>query len=105
MKVTLTRHASVDRLDRLVALVEYLGVGDIVLEVPDDRHEDTIRCLTSTGIIFVKSITTGAIITGYMAGMDQVHAMYYSANYSKVPSRMYTRVAKNLEKYKFLRKM
>ena len=102
MKVELTYHARVERIDRLTALLVNLELGEIILEAPDERNEGSIRCLTSTGIVLVKSMYTGAIITGYMATMDQLHAMYYSINQREIPRDILRRVKRNATHYSFL---
>lgn len=102
MKVELTYHAKVERIDRLTALIINLELGEIIFEAPDERNEGSVRCLTSTGIILVKSIHTGAIITGYMATMDQLHAMYYSMNQREIPRDILRRVKRNATHYNFL---
>ena len=102
MKVELTYHARVERIDRLTALLVNLELGEIILEAPDERNEGSVRCLTSTGIVLVKSIHTGALITGYMATMDQLHAMYYSINQREIPRDILRRVKRNATHYSFL---
>ena len=102
MKVELTYHARVERIDRLTALLVNLELGEIILEAPDERNEGSVRCLTSTGIVLVKSMYTGAIITGYMATMDQLHAMYYSINQREIPRDILRRVKRNATHYSFL---
>ena len=102
MKVELTYHAKVERIDRLTALIVNLELGEIILEAPDARNEGTTRCLTSTGIIFVKNSATGAIITGYMATISQVLGMYNSMEQREVPRDIIRRVKRNATRYDFL---
>lgn len=105
MEVNLTYHARVERIDRLAAIIECLSVGKIILEVYDKRHKGSILCLTSTGIVLVKSAKDGRIVTGYMANMDQLHAMYYSIGQRHIPPRIFNRVSKNVQLYSFLLEM
>lgn len=101
MKIEMTYHASVERLDRLAACVQYLGMNEIVKEQLDTKHNrNAVRKLTDTGIILVVA-EDGKLITGYMATVAQVASFYDS----KTPSYMMNRVKKNVQKYKFLLKM
>ena len=104
LEINMTRHAVEDRLDRLVACVETLGLGKILLEVPDPhrRQEGVVHQLTATGIVLVVQKKTKTLITGYMGEMQQVYAMYRKAGYEKVPPKIYQRVQKNCSRYSYL---
>ena len=102
MKLSMTYHAREERFDRLSALVDYLGVGEIVLEVPDKYYTNSISCLTSTGIIIVKSSVNGVMITGHMASIRQATAMFYTAGISRIPRTLYQTINRNNKKYAFL---
>ena len=102
MTVTMTRHASEDRLERLATCVEKLGMSKFILEAKNPNHPGTISCLTSTGIIIVRSVDTGAIITGFMATTQKISAMYHSAGYDRVPPKIFARVQKNCSMYSYL---
>lgn len=101
MKVKMSRHAIEDRLDRLVACVEHLGVGDVVLVT---EHYGAIQKLTSTGLCLVCG-ADDTLITGYMATIQQCSAMYLTKGYERVPERVYRTVVRNQKEYKFLLKM
>ena len=102
MKLSMTYHAREERFDRLSALIDYLGVGEIVLEVPDKYYTNSISCLTSTGIIIVKSSVNGVMITGYMASIRQATAMFYTVGISRIPRTLYQTINRNNKKYAFL---
>lgn len=102
IRCEMSYHAREERLDRLASVVEYLGMSKIIFEAPDRRYKDSVRCLTSTGIIFVKDEHTGKIITGFMATVPQVMALYMKNGYQKVPPKIYARVKKNNERFSFL---
>lgn len=104
MKIELTQHARNDRLDRLSAILTVMDLGEIVLETADN-HEDGIAMLTSTGIVLIKSRSTGKLITGYMATPKQARGLYHSAGIERMPKEMKFRVEKNNEKYSFLYKV
>ena len=98
MKVKMTRHAVEDRLDRLAACIEHLGVGEVVLE---NRHYGAIQKLTSTGLCLVCG-EDGILITGYMCEIRQCSAMYHANGYEKIPEGIYKTVVRNQKKYRFL---
>lgn len=102
MKFEMTYHASIERADRLAACIEYLGMSKFILEAKDRRYPGTRQCLTSTGIILVVSESTGQVITGFMASMPQLFAMYRSCGYKQVPPKIYARVEKNIAKYAWI---
>ena len=99
---TMTNHASVDRLDRLATCVEKLGMSKFILETKNPNYPGTIQCLTSTGIIIVMNEDTGVVITGFMATVQKVSAMYRSVGYAKIPPKIYARVQKNCSMYSYL---
>ena len=101
MKVKMSRHAVEDRLDRLVACVEHLGVGEVVLTT--ERYGATQK-LTSTGLCLICGENT-LLITGYMCSIDQCKAMYGDSGYDKIPEKIYKTVVRNQKQYKFLLKM
>lgn len=102
MKIEMTYHASVERVDRLAACVEHLGMSKFVIEVPDRKYKGTKRCLTSTGIMMIISQTTGELITGWMASPAQVCSLYAG---KRVPQKLYNRVVKNNQMYAFLQEL
>ena len=102
MKFEMTTHAKVDRLDRLAACIEHLGVGEVVLEV---ERFDAVERLTSTGLILIVNAQTNTLITGYAATINQMCGMYKSCGYNRVPDRIYKQVVKNSKKYAFLYRM
>lgn len=101
IKMEMTYHASVERLDRLAACVEYLGMSQFVYEAPDPKYPGTIKCLTATGITVIKSSTSNTLITGWMASPREVAAMYKG----NAPKKLFARVIKNNEKFAFLATM
>ncbi len=104
MTMNMTAHAVNDRLDRLVACVETLGLGKILLETNDqyDNNKGVVQQITATGIILIVEKKTNTLITGYMAQPHQVYAMYHRAGYNKVPPKIYARVQKNCSRYSYL---
>ena len=102
MMMKMTYHAQVERIDRLVACIEHLGVGEVVLET--EFNNARLR-LTSTGLCLVMDQYEEKLITGYMCPVDRCAAMYHSNGYKRVPDTIYKTVTRNNKKYKFLLQM
>ena len=102
MKFEMTYHAKEDRLDRLAACIEHLGVGEVILEV---ERFGAMERLTSTGIVLIVNAETNTLITGYAATIKQMYGMYKTCGYERVPDRIYKQVVRNSKKYAFLYKM
>jgi hypothetical protein len=106
MKANMTYHAREERIDRLTAIVDCLGdIGEIILETPSLNHANSTCCLTSLGVVIVKGATNGVIITGYLASMEQVMGMFYSAGFKGVPHHLKRRVSYNNRTFAFLKEM
>ena len=101
MKTNMTYHAREERINRLNALIDYLGVGEVILSAPDTLHSDSIRCITSTGIIVIKA-PNGTIITAYMATVDQAMAMFAYMGFKKIPYTLYRTIIYNNKRYAFI---
>jgi hypothetical protein len=101
-KFNMTYHAQIERIDRLAACIENIGVGEVVLEV--ERY-GAVEQLTDTGLLLVINPTTNALITGYMVTIKQMYAMFMDSGYTKIPDRIYKTVRTNSKKYAFLYKM
>lgn len=104
MKTNMTYHAREERINRLNALIDCLGVGEVVLSAPDKLHTDSVRCITSTGIMVIKGID-GTIITAYMATIDQATAMFSQMGFSKIPHTLYRTIVYNNKRYAFIHKI
>lgn len=98
----MTYHAQVERIDRLVACIEHLGVGEVVLET--EFNDARVR-LTSTGLCLVMDKYEDKLITGYMCPINRCTAIYRSSGYTRVPESIYKTVTRNNKKYKFLLEM
>ena len=73
--LTLTYHCSHERLDRMVAIATQLELGEIILEhrVPEEGKRE---CLTSTGILMVKTLIEETLITMYVPNVKKVTALF-----------------------------
>lgn len=69
-----SKHARFDREPRMVAILMTVGFGEIY-EVQPDRHDPKrLRAFTTTGCIII--IQGEWIITGYVAGFDQMTGFF-----------------------------
>ena len=94
-------HARVERIDRLVACMTTLGYNEFAYRIPDPRNAEHIYLITDTGIILVVGADDGSVVTGYMATIDKITALFHG----KVPVALRNKVVHNEKKYKFLLKM
>lgn len=102
IKTKMTFHAQVERLDRLAACVEYLGIGEVALEAV---HNGVRFRLTSTGLCLVYAVNEETLITGYMCTVNRCIAMYSACGYKRVPVGIFKTVTRNNKKYAFLLSM
>lgn len=99
IKTRMTFHAQVERLDRLAACIERLGVGEVALEAV---HNGVRFRLTSTGLCLVYAVNEETLITGYMCTVNRCIAMYNACGYKRVPAGVFKTVTRNSKKYAFL---
>ena len=99
MKMEMTKHAVVDRIDRCVYIAQKIGFGDkIVCEYfQASRDRTTRRCLTETGIIIVKPANEEKMITAFIPDLDQAE-LVFKANGMHLPMWLANKVKKN-QKY------
>ena len=96
MTLKLTYHTRVERRQRIISCLSRLGLGEIILEVADYTHNNNcVRCLTSTGLIFIIDLNSHELITGYMANIRQVASMYYAIGISRIPDNVFNTVKYN----------
>jgi len=78
----LTTHAKRDRMARLEYIIDTVGVGKVMCEATfhDARegYDDTVRQLTSTGVIIIKS-SRNQVVTAYIATHDQALDVWQKA--------------------------
>ena len=102
IKTKMTFHARVERLDRLAACVERLGVGEVALEAV---HNGVRFRLTSTGLCLVYAVNEETLITGFMCPINRCIAMYSACGYKRVPTGIFKTVTRNNKEYAFLLNM
>lgn len=94
-------HARVERIDRLVACMTHLGYNEFAYEIPDPRSPDHVYTITDTGIILVRGVDDGTVVTGYMATIAKITALFHG----NVPTQLKKTVVRNEKKYAFLLRM
>lgn len=94
----LSYHIQYERSDRLQKLESVLGFSRIVLEVPE-VDQDKKYCLTSSGIIIVKSLYKDFVITAFMANINQCFRLYKMAGKKCISPKMEKRILKNIERH------
>lgn len=102
MKLEMTVHARVDRIERLVTIVEHIGMGEIEATAPNPKNPGTSLVLTSTGVMLVRDDSCNRLITGWVAKTGQVINFYNSIGITKAPQRAVKRAKENRQKYGFL---
>lgn len=110
MKSNMTAHARFDRSHRLATLLSYIDLGEIILSVDNKSNPGTQMCLTTTGVIVIRSSDTKKIITAYLCSMKLCYALFAnlrSRNHLEtdgevVPKNVYRVVQYNEKHYKFL---
>lgn len=90
----MSKHVVTDRMDRMLYIAQYVGWGNVVLEVTLPATQGRY-CLTDTGVILVKRPNEDFVITAFVGNMDKVIMMYRTAGYDRMPQSMYNRVVKN----------
>ena len=101
MQKNTTRHASVERYDRLEYIVDTIGLGDkIVLEALIPNEQKIVRKvqITDTGVLIVKPQDAEIVITAWIASIDQVVLVSRKSGLRKVPESLYRKVRNN-QKY------
>lgn len=90
----MTRHAQIDREDRINWIVDFLkgDFGTVVCQTPRDNHD--INILYSSGVVVVKSETTGRLITMFFASPERVKSLL-KVHGQSCSTAMYKRICAN----------
>ena len=97
MKFKMTYHAQVERIDRLVACVQHIGVGEVIKEMPGRNGRTEL--LTDTGLLLVVHSATNTLITGYAVTPRQLGGIYQDQH---IPQYLRKKVQTNSKKFAFL---
>jgi hypothetical protein len=93
----MTRHAIVDRIDRLMYIAQTIGFGEIIAE---EIHNGGRECLTDSGVILVKAIDEERLITAWIADLDRALAIYRGAGKGNTLPRTIANKIKNNSKHR-----
>lgn len=97
IKSNMTYHARYDRADRITAIIDTIGIGEIMFIVPKNEYSEI--CLTTTGVVIVRTITERRIITVYVASLQLARALYATKfNMKKLPQTLFNVIRQN-QKY------
>ena len=81
MQFKMTKHATEERMERMVKIAMNVGWGEIVLRRPFP-NERKVECLTSTGVFLCLNEDETTLITAFVVTIDKAIAMS-EANLSK----------------------
>ena len=99
----LSKHASVDRIERLYYLMETLGIGEEVCWSFSKAGQNRRQILTSTGVVLVLG-EDECVITAYVATMKEATYIWHTSHPTRanqtMPQWLYTRVVHNRKYYR-----
>ena len=93
MLIKMSKHATRDRIDRLMFIYDNIGIGEPYMDM---QEEDVLYTVTTTGILLVRSPEDGTLITAYIADIDKITAIWRNKHGARpMPDNMYRRVLAN----------
>jgi hypothetical protein len=95
-KVQMTKHATQERMDRLVKIALTLGWGEILLKSPKENGTK-MECITSTGVLMIMNKDCDTLITAFVPSIDKVTAVYKNCGQT-VPKTLKQVVVRNTKK-------
>lgn len=101
-KMKFSEHILNERMERVVAIAMAVGMGEVVLSVPD-KHPNRTASLTSTGVVLITA-DSGVVVTMYLATYEQVDKMYHVAE-KEIPKAIKKVAENNRKKHKEIFKM
>lgn len=103
MQVYTTRHASVERYDRLEYIIDTVGFGErIILEafIPNEEKITRKIQITDSGVLLVKPEKEEIIITAWIASIEQAVMVARKSGLTHVPESLYKKVSRNKKYWK-----
>ena len=99
MRTNMSDHVRYDRKNRLEAIIDLVGIGDIIVKCDSERNDFREECLTSTGVCIIRDKNTKRIITAYIASLGKARRIYEIAyGYTEMPHSIFETVRAN-QKY------
>ena len=90
----MTYHCKYEREGRVNAIIEKIGIGQVVKE---SYHNGKYICITDTGITLIKNETKTILITMYVTTIKELMMVY--GGMKKVPTYLHKRVDRNQSWY------
>lgn len=91
----LTKHASKDRIDRLIFIVENIGIGEIVCSAKQEKGNATVA-ITDTGVLLVLAQDGNTIITAWIASIaDATHIWRKANGECNMPQWLYEKIVRH----------
>lgn len=89
-------HAHVERFDRIVTLIEQVGIGEIVASQEHYASKSGRRMsITTTGIALIISNDDNTLITAFAPDIGLVTSFFRTLGFHEVPTQVYRSVLKN----------
>jgi hypothetical protein len=93
MLIKMSKHATQDRIDRLLFIYDNVGIGEPYI---DSVEDDVLYTITTTGVLLVRSASDGTLITAYIADIDKITAIWRNKHGERpMPDNLYKRVLAN----------
>lgn len=97
IKSNMTNHARYDRAARINAILDTVGIGEIMFTVPQSNNKEI--CMTDTGVAIVRAQADKKIITVYVASLHLARTLYEKKfNIDRLPKTFFETVKRN-QKY------
>ena len=91
----MTKHAQVDRYDRICGIIDSIGLGEPRLKIPHDEYPNRDYVLTTTGVLLIVSEDT-YLITAYVPTVAKVYAIFRTAMaHGRMPNDLYNAIVRN----------
>jgi hypothetical protein len=100
MMYRLSRHAQVERQDRLFAIIDTIGIGKEVDKFYN-AERDNYEVFTDTGVMLVVD-DKNTLITAYAVDLNRARAVYCNHGRSHISPRVADKILRNEAHYKFL---
>ena len=101
MKTNMSKHAQIDRYDRISAIIDLFNgdIGETIIRLWDDGH-GTFQELTSKGVVIARG-EDGTVVTMYLCNLRK--AQYFGAVSGKMLTRnQWKRIQENQKYNKLL---
>lgn len=98
MVMTMTKHVSIERANRIEYINKTTGFGnEIAAEAILPNYQNVMRRmqLTNTGVIIVKPLKGNVVITTWIASIKQAIRITKNGGYSRMPDALYRTILNN----------